>query len=200
MTVTTQADQRDAAVFEQWVRAYTPGVRKMARDLLKGYSTTLLTVEDLTQQGLMGAWDSYGTWPDDDNGKMATWLFKGARWAMMNSLRHHSMQKRQAEFSDVSVHAAEDEGMPIVAIAEELGYSQVDDRMVVDAHRAELILALAEVLTPMQQKWVTMHFWDGKSAAEIKAETGIAQSYWAQKDKGIKAKLAKRLAHLREDV
>lgn len=140
--------------------------------------------DDLVQRGLVAMWHALESF-DPDKGALPAWLTFKAGGAMKDALRVRDKHRVGLPLELLPEDADEILFIPDLLAGVELAY-----------HRGEIAKALAQ-LTPKQQEYVRLRFWEGAGTQELTAHFGYdPSSLWNSKKNGAKYKLQAALSHL----
>lgn len=146
--------------------------------------------DDLAQLGMIAMWKALASF-DPDKGALPAWLTMKANGAMKDALRPAPTKHGLDSSLEVLLDSVDD------FTPDELVANPDLLAGVVNAYHAGEIARAMDALTPKQQEYVRLRFWEGLSTRELTARFGYDPSgLWNSKKNGAKYKLQKVLAHL----
>lgn len=174
---------------EVLLKELRPWVIVVSRKFFRAVNNQLGTsMDDLRQEMWVGMWKAAGNW--DGRGTVEGWMKQNAIWVAYNFVKAKGIK----EFTVTT-----DDGEESLF----LNVEYVDDlEEVYSAYHAGEIQRALEVLTPKQREYVIRRFWWGQRNEELKEimnSQNPVSSYWAAKKYGARDRLAKELAHLKEE-
>ena len=163
------ADQRTA--YEDLLRRYLPALRRLARSYGRGPAE----LEDLLQEIALGLWTALPQFRGDASER--TWLY---RVAHNTAISFVTRRKRRTQ--------REETGTP----PDLPGPSVNPESMVIDDQQRARLWAAVEELPLTDRQIVVLHF-EGLSAAEIEAVTGVSAGNVATRLTRVRQKLIARV-------
>lgn len=125
-------------------------------------------VQDLAQEGYIAMWRALDTF-DPNKGALASWIIRAAELRMTDVVRRGSVFGRPAQRGTVriedraSIHGFED--VDPEELERRIAY-WLDDGLALAYHRGQIRQAIGR-LTPDEQRYVVLRFWEGKTNPEI---------------------------------
>ena len=163
------ADRR--TTYEDLLRRYFPALRRLARS----YAREASAQEDLVQEIALGLWTALPKFRGDASER--TWLY---RVAHNTAISFVTSSKRRAQH--------EQSGTP----ADLPGPAANPESMVIEDQQRARLWAAVQELPLMDRQIVVLHF-EGLSAAEIEAVTGLSAGNIATRLTRVRQKLASRV-------
>lgn len=140
--------------------------------------------DDLVQEGYIAMWNALKSF-DPMKGQLDYWLKFKARGAMNSYLTKHKAERGLVEEATEFDTSESEQAFQIDYDGIELAY-----------HEGEICAAVSR-LSPQQQKYVQLRFWDGLKGQELVKAFGYdPQALWSSSRNGAKKKLRGDLAHL----
>ena len=167
------ADRR--ATYEDLLRRYLPALRRLARS----YTRIASEQDDLLQEIALGLWTALPKFRGDASER--TWLYRVAHNTAISFVTGCKRRAQREQPHDVLPDAPASAGNP-------------ESDVIGDQQRARLWAAVEE-LPFMDRQIVTLHF-EGLSAAEIEAVTGLSSGSIATRLTRARQKLVARVRGL----
>lgn len=159
--------------------SWIPWVRKVAQGIDYG------TAEDLAQEGMIALWQAWRV-HDASRGPLNYWLKYKARYHMLTVWKR-GLQRTHGDVTD-------DAG--VLDRPHHVDWESATERAMVTSHRQEIHTAISE-LTPQQQAYVRLRWWEEATWTERRAVFGYdADSLFHSSKNGARKKLRKTLARL----
>lgn len=157
-----------------------------------------LPEEDLVQEAMIAVWKELKKYDSSKNCAVSTIVHRRAAWKMLDiAVRKYpwtSAHKKTSRYTKTYyVNSMSNEDLPETEYSESI-FKDVE----FSTCAKDIKLAISDSLTPKQQRYIAMRFYEGRSNSEIKEEFGYVP--WNMLGADIKGKLRCRLGHLESMV
>lgn len=130
----------------------------LAKAISAGFFISGATDEDLFQEGMVGLYSAIGSYDVSSGANFSTYAYKCIRNAVLDAVKKSLGAK----------HAALNNFVPIVEIAEDRIISDPEDELIRREQRREFLQKISRILSSFEFKTTVMYL-DGLSASEIAA-------------------------------
>lgn len=130
----------------------------LAKAISAGFFISGATDEDLFQEGMVGLYSAIGGYDSGSGANFSTYAYRCIRNAVLDAVKKSQGAK----------HAALNNFVPIVEIADERSLSDPEDELIRREQRREFLQKISRILSSFEFK-VTVMYLDGLTTSEIAA-------------------------------